>query len=125
MSTSTLEYALAEASQWLHRLKVLHGIDLTAQAHRKTVHEAVELADDPSLEEWADVAICLMGVALAQGWHFGELADAIHAKVAINAAREWHKQHDGTYQHAVIGGSAPESVSATDGNAPYRAAEDA
>ena len=68
----------------------------TAKARDMT---AQELADDPSPEEAADLLICLVGICLSHGWTVGDLADAVEAKVVVNAARRWSQQPDGTWQH--------------------------
>lgn len=93
-----LTAALTAASDWLRELRE-SGPDLTENAHRKTAHEAVELAANPTLEEWADVAICLVGTAIGQRWELGELARAVAVKVAVNRGRRWVQQSDGTWQH--------------------------
>lgn len=95
---------MAGADEWLQRLHHFQGIDLTENAHLKLLHEAQELADDLTLEEWADVAICLMAVAVGQRWSHSDLAQAVDAKVLKNMARTWEKQPDGTFQHAADSG---------------------
>ena len=95
---STLALALTRAARWLNRL-ALDGPDLRVNAHRKAAHEAQELADDPSLEEFADVLICLVGTALAHGWTEDDVAAAVLDKVAVNSARTWAQEPDGTWQH--------------------------
>lgn len=83
---------------WFH---VLHdqGIDLTTNAHIKVEHEAREFADDPSLEEAADVFIALLGALHQRGWTPGDLAAAVYNKMNVNENRKWEQKPDGTYQH--------------------------
>lgn len=90
--------ALSAASCWLNALAD-GGPDLRVKAHVKAAHEAAELAEDPNLEEWADVAICLVGTALHHGWDTEDLAAAVMAKVEVNAARTWGPTPDGSWQH--------------------------
>lgn len=96
--TLTLDLAFTQAADWLNRLAE-SGPDLTVNAHRKTAHEAQELAEEPSLEEFADVVICLVGTALHHGWSEAEVARAVMSKVSINSARTWAQEPDGTWQH--------------------------
>lgn len=98
MSAVALASALSGAAHWLNALAD-DGPDLRVYAHRKAAHEAAELAEAPSPEEWADVAITLVGTALHHGWDTGLLADAVMAKVAINAKRTWGQTPDGSWQH--------------------------
>lgn len=93
-----LAEALADAASWLNDLAE-HGPDLRIHAHIKTAHEAQELAADPSVDEAADVLICIVGTALQRHWSTEELADAVAAKVAVNRARTWAQQPDGTWRH--------------------------
>jgi hypothetical protein len=72
---------------------------LTINAHVKAMHEAQELAVEPSLEELADVIICLVGTAIQHGWFEDDITEAVKAKLAVNKARPWLKQPDGTWQH--------------------------
>lgn len=95
----TLPHALDEAVDWLRALAT-DGPDLTINAHRKAAHEAHEFAEDPSLEELADVLICLIGAADHRGWSQDDIAHAVSAKVKVNQARTWAQQADGTWQHA-------------------------
>lgn len=97
-AVSDLHMSLQDAAAWLVTLAD-NGPDLMANAHRKAAHEAVELAAEPTPEEWADVAICLVGTALGQGWDVSMLADAVAAKVRVNRARTWRQEPDGTWQH--------------------------
>lgn len=98
MSAEALSAALNGAAHWLNTLAE-DGPDLRVKAHVKAAHEAAELAEEPSLEEWADVAITLVGTALHHGWGTGQLADAVTAKVAVNAERTWGQTEDGSWQH--------------------------
>jgi predicted house-cleaning noncanonical NTP pyrophosphatase (MazG superfamily) len=94
-----LVVALSRAQLWMLRL-ASNGPDLTVNAHRKAAHEAAEFADDPTLEEAADVLICLAGAALAHDWSIEDIARAVQAKTSINARRHWEQQGDGTWQHS-------------------------
>lgn len=90
--------ALTGAATWLSDLAA-EGTDLCALAHVKAAEEASELAETPTLEEWADVAICLVGVALGQHWTLPELAAAVRYKVAVNRDRVWERESNGTWRH--------------------------
>jgi len=83
---------------WFKRL-ASEGIDLTTNAHLKVEKEAIEYADDPSLEEAADVFISLVGSMHHQGWTTVDLVAAVQAKMEINEKRTWVQLDDGTYQH--------------------------
>ncbi len=96
--SNELGWALSDAARWLIALAD-DGPDLRINAHIKAAHEASELAADPSPEEWADVAICLVGTALGQGWDVDILTAAVRDKVAVNAGRRWQQEPDGTWQH--------------------------
>lgn len=98
MSAEALASALSGAAHWLNALAD-DGPDLRIKAHVKAAHEALELAEEPSLEELADVAICLVGTSLQHGWSTSDIADAIMAKVAVNAERTWGQTPDGSWQH--------------------------
>ena len=47
---------------------------------RKLREEAIEFADDPSIEELADVYQAMLTIAQAEGWSMDEVADAARAK---------------------------------------------
>lgn len=79
------------------------GVDLTSNAHVKCKHEAAEFADNPCLEEAADVFISLCGALAQFGWTSDDLAVAVDSKMAINENRKWAQQPDGTYQHTTEG----------------------
>lgn len=97
MSTA-LPAAINRAVAWFERLK-REGIDLTGNAHLKVEKEAIEYADEPSLEEAADVFIALVGSLHSKGWTTYDLAVAVQEKMTVNEQRTWAKQNDGTYQH--------------------------
>lgn len=101
MSAEALGWALSGAAHWLNALAD-GGPDLRVKAHLKAAHEAAELAEEPSLEEWADVAICLVGTALQHGWTTDDLAEAVKSKVAVNAKRTWGQTPDGSWQHVEL-----------------------
>ena len=65
----------------------------------KCAKEAREFADEPSLEEAADVLTCLLGWLHLAGHEVIDLLAASHSKMAVNLARTWEKQSDGTWQH--------------------------
>jgi hypothetical protein len=95
-----LTEALTVSSEWLLFLRANGGPDMIASAHTKTAKEARELAETPdNIDEWADVVMCLIGTALQQEWSLDDLADAVMAKNAVNANRNWVQQPDGTWQH--------------------------
>lgn len=96
--TSPLDFAVAQAAEWLDGLASA-GPDLRVNAHRKVAHEAQEFAENPCVEEFADVIICLVGAAFHHGWSETDIARAIEAKVAVNRARTWKQEPDGTWQH--------------------------
>jgi hypothetical protein len=95
---SSLEKTLYNVRDWFDELRE-DGPDLTINGHKKAAHEAVELADEPSLEELADVVICLVAVCIHNGWTMAEVETAIKAKNAINKERTWFQKPDGTWQH--------------------------
>lgn len=90
---------LRAAKRWLADLANSGGPDLRVNAHVKVAEEARELAEDPSPEEWADVAIALVGTALGHGWSVATLAAAVRDKVEVNRARTWVEKPDGTWRH--------------------------
>lgn len=98
--TDYLARALSDAARWLIALAD-DGPDLRVNAHLKAVHEAQELAADPSPIEAADLLICVVGTALHHGWTVGDLANAVAHKVRVNSRRTWAQQPDGTWQHVV------------------------
>lgn len=65
----------------------------------KALHEATEFAVDPSLEEAADVLICLLGWAELNGLSGDAIVAAAQAKMRVNLARTWRRKPDGTWQH--------------------------
>lgn len=93
-----VDTAMTNARKWLDDLAE-SGPDLRVNAHRKAVREAQELVEDPSLEEAADVLICLVGYMSHKGWTNEQLADAVEEKVYVNIGRTWTQQEDGTWQH--------------------------
>lgn len=95
---SEIDLALSDSARWLIALAD-DGPNLTLNAHKKAVHEAQELAERPSLEELADVAICLVGVAVRHGWTADDIAHAVRQKNGVNSRRRWFQLKDGTWQH--------------------------
>lgn len=94
---SYLESAADRTFAWFVSL-VSRGFDLGAQ-HLKVRAEAAEFADDPSLDELADVFITVIGSLVQAGWSTDDLAVAVDTKMAVNEMRTWAKTADGTYQH--------------------------
>ena len=95
---SNLNEAYARATTWFETLGG-QGIDLTTNGHLKVRNEAIEFAEDPSLEEAADVFISLVGALHQRGWGSPELAAAVVSKMTVNEKRSWAISGDGTYQH--------------------------
>jgi hypothetical protein len=90
--------AINRAVAWFTDLHS-RGLSLTDSADLKMVKEAKEYAEDPSLEEAADVFIALVGSLWHKGWDTHDLAVAVQLKMAINEEREWVRLEDGTFQH--------------------------
>src|SRR5699024_4927389 len=65
----------------------------------KAVKEATEFAAEPSLEEAADVLICLLGWTELNDIPPGDLIEAALGKMQTNLARTWRQEPDGTWQH--------------------------
>ena len=65
----------------------------------KCAKEAREFAEEPSLDEAADVLTCVLGWVHLAGHDVHALLAASHTKMAINNARTWQQQPDGTWQH--------------------------
>lgn len=95
---SSLGLACAATRDWLLALAV-DGPDLRVSAHVKAAHEAEEFRADPSLEEAADVLMCLIGALDYRGHSIADLAAAVAAKVEVNKMRTWAQQPDGSWQH--------------------------
>lgn len=76
-----------------------HGPDLRINAHKMAAKEAVEFSETPTLEEAADVLICVVVALYYKGHDVDDLAEAIHQKMIINKKRSWTEQEDGTWQH--------------------------
>lgn len=100
MSDGTLDDAAQAACRWLNRLAASGGPDLRVNAHRKTANEAQEFADEPCLDEAADVFIALIAAVIHMRHTPADLATAVEAKVAVNRQRSWVRLLDGTWQHA-------------------------
>jgi predicted house-cleaning noncanonical NTP pyrophosphatase (MazG superfamily) len=94
----TLNRLFIEVSSWLTVL-AKNGPNLFEHAHLKTVDEAKEFSENPTLEEAADVLICVAAVIAREGWYPWELAEAMDRKLQINRTRTWHQTADGTWQH--------------------------
>lgn len=91
--------ALGASAQWFLDAQAA-GVDMLPTAHLKTAEEANELADNPDdIVEWADVAICLVAVAMDKRWSVDELTAAISGKNTRNARRTWARGPEGTYRH--------------------------
>lgn len=98
MTGVNLEYAANDARGWAAALAI-QGIDLRPNAHLKVRDEGAEYAEEPSLEEAADVYISLMVSLENFGWSNGDLALAVFSKMLVNRQRQWAQGPDGTYQH--------------------------
>ena len=85
--------ALSAAGCWAH------SMGMTEFAHVKLAHEAHEFADEPSMEELADVMICIAGAMVQRDWKWDDLTKAIDAKMKVNYARTWTRLADGTWRH--------------------------
>lgn len=64
----------------------------------KEVKELIEKPHDHL--EWADCFLLLLDAAKRKGHSLEDLVDFASQKLAINKARNWVKQEDGTYRHA-------------------------
>lgn len=65
----------------------------------KTLHEAQEFQENPSLEEAADILVCLAGWLIKSNYTWDDLVDAWGEKTIVNINRKWIRQEDGTFQH--------------------------
>ena len=61
--------------------------------------ELVEFLENPTLEEAADILVCLSGWAWHKGYSMEVLLDYWAAKNTINLNRTWTRQENGTWQH--------------------------
>ena len=92
--------AMAVGRAWLRELRDGGGPDMAPTAPAKLAKEAAELAANPtSVEEMADVLLCVAGIQVRNGWSDADLLAAVAAKIEINRARTWARQPDGTWQH--------------------------
>jgi hypothetical protein len=66
---------------------------------RKLRAELDELEVDHSVEEAADVMVCLIGFLIKKDYTIFDFLMALAKKTRINLARKWQLQNDGTYQH--------------------------
>lgn len=97
-----LAAAVRDAATWMADLAD-GGPDVRITAAVKLLDEAAELAARPDdVEEAADVAICLIGHCLRQGWTARDLAAAIEAKTAKNRTRTWAMGPNGAWQHVTM-----------------------
>lgn len=96
--SALLNVACRRADRWFNRLAA-QGINVIQSADIKTLKEAKEFVDNPSLEEAADVFISLLGACKKHGWSSYDLAVATITKLGVNEQRTWAEQPDGTYQH--------------------------
>lgn len=99
LGSRDLDSVAIDAGMWFEDLHK-QGVDITDNAHLKCAHEAKEFAEDPCLEEAADVFIALLGACHHRGWTPADLAGAAMDKLVINQGRTWVRQPDGTWQHA-------------------------
>lgn len=100
-SVTFLSDAAARTYGWFGVL-MSRGFDMSGQPI-KVKREAIEFAEEGTLEELADVFITVIGAAAVKGWSMDELAVAVDSKMAINEVRKWTQQSDGTYQHTTEG----------------------
>jgi predicted house-cleaning noncanonical NTP pyrophosphatase (MazG superfamily) len=94
----SLDNALERAEQWILS-RIDNGQNVSLHADTKASHEIQEFIDDPSLEELADVFICLQGVMVREGWSIYDVSDAIYSKVEVLFGRQWNQNNDGTWSH--------------------------
>lgn len=87
--------ALDDAGHWVAGF---HDNGVANQA-KKVAKEGAEFAEDPTLEEAADVFITMAGAVVIQGWSWDEVAAAIRVKMRTNRERSWEQLPDGTWQH--------------------------
>ena len=66
---------------------------------RKCAAEAAEFAQNPSLDEAADVLITLLGWVTSNDHPIRDWLDVAHQKMQVNLRRTWVQQADGTWQH--------------------------
>ena len=102
-----LTHAMSKAAHWATELRDSGGPDLVEHARIKLGIEAREFAATPTLEEAADVLICLAVAMTREGLSLDRIAQAVEAKTIVNSARTWAQEPDGTWQHV----PAPSPVS--------------
>lgn len=81
----------------------------------KEAQEFIEAnGKDSSLEEIADMQFLVLDILTRSGYNFGELVEALKAKLEINRSREWPKgnpddaiEHDRTKEASSVHGSDP------------------
>lgn len=69
----------------------------------KLAEELEELRGDHSIEEAADVMVCLIGFLIKSSMEPWEFLQALEDKTTKNLARTWKHQANGTYQHITEG----------------------
>ena len=68
----------------------------------KLKKEVTELCENPDDEmEWSDVFLLILDAAERKGYLVDDLVGFASAKLAINKARGWIKEEDGTWRHVV------------------------
>jgi hypothetical protein len=91
-AAGTWETLLKDANEWFDRV-----IPHTAESDvLKFQEEAAEFVAEPSVEEAADVLMCLTHFCYLKGF---DLKAAVETKLAKNKARTWVKREDGTWKH--------------------------
>lgn len=65
----------------------------------KLPEEAKEFIDNPSLDEGADVLLCVLIELKQRAWSLEDLLEATLKKCYLNEARKWERQPDGTIHH--------------------------
>lgn len=65
----------------------------------KLPEEVQEFIEDPSLDEAADILLCLVIELRQRGFGLVELLVKAEYKMELNLTREWEVQPDGTIHH--------------------------
>lgn len=65
----------------------------------KLLEEVNEFIDDSTVEEGADVLICVMIELRKRGVSLEDLLFSVYEKMRLNLSRTWEVQSDGTLHH--------------------------
>jgi hypothetical protein len=97
----TTKYDYIEAWELNKKLSEMYPFTENTAASQalKTLHEAIEFSDDPSLEEAADVMVTVFQWLIKTGFEPYALTTEVGRKTLINLKREWWRKEDGTLQH--------------------------